>query len=452
MSIGRVAVARSGLRASGRRAVVSVGWLCVAGMVACNPESGADVVSSRPVAGDAPRGDAPWSRDELERLFATALPDALPPDTSNRFSDDPRAITLGRQLFYDPGLSGSGVFSCATCHAPELHFTDGKPKSIAAGTTARHAPTIEGAQLGPWFFWDGRADSLWAQAAGPIEHPHEMDGDRLSVVRYVAGRYREQLRELSPTFPTVASLASLPTRARPDAGAVVTEAGAAWSALPAAERDRITGAFVDVLKSIAAFERTVIPAPSAFDRYVDQLRATGGEHARIAEPALDAKELAGLRLFMREGACISCHHGPMLSDRAFHNLGLPLVGGFDGGRTDGAQKVRTSEFRCGSAWSDQQVCAELKYLNPEFPDFIAAFKTPTLRNVTRTAPYMHNGDFASLDAVLGFYSDLPGDPIAGHRELTLKPLKLDVAQREALKAFLRTLEAPVPASALPPAG
>ena len=101
--------------------------------------------------------------------------------------------------------------------------------------------------------------------------------------------------------------------------------------------------------------------------------------------------------------------------------------------------MAANEFNCSSRWSDAKDCPELQFLNPTFQDFQSAFKTPSLRNVARTAPYMHNGSFADLEAVLEFYSELPNKPLAGHRELTLEPLHLTPEETSALVAFLTAL-------------
>ncbi len=386
---------------------------------------------------------AAWSAAQLTELSRMRAVRTLPADPTNRVADNPAAAALGRALFYDPGLSGSGRFSCASCHDPAKHFTDALPLAVAAGTADRHTPSIEGSQLGPWFFWDGRADSLWAQAAGPVENPAEMDGDRLSAARHVLAAYPTAYVALFGAAPDLMA-ERFPARARPGDGPL----GEAWTALTAEDQDAVTGVFVNAMKAIAAFERTALPGDAAFDHYVDALLAgdaSGGGH-------LSDDAVAGLRRFVGDAGCSLCHHGPMLSDRAFHNLGTPEPRGFDPGRAVGARTVLTSPFNCAGRWSDapEGSCQELRFLNPAFDDFPSAFKTPSLRNVTLTAPYMHHGGFADLDSVLTFYSELPGKPVVGHRELTLQPLHLDEAARRELVAFLSSLEAPVVTAALAP--
>jgi cytochrome c peroxidase len=388
--------------------------------------------------GEAPppvAADAAWTPAELALLADLRLVTALPPDPSNRVADDPDAAALGQELFFDNGLSPAGI-SCAHCHQPALGFTDGLPLARGAGVADRHTPTIAGAQTGPYYFWDGRADSLWMQALGPLENPAEMASDRVFVAGVVAAKYAGPYEALFGPLP---DLVGLPAHGRPD----TTDPAelAAWRDLGERQVD-VDRVFANVGKAIAAYERQLLPGESAFDRYVDAL--PNGE--------LDPAALRGLQLFVRGANCVSCHNGPLFTDRAFHNLGLPEAGGgYDQGRTLGAMKLLASEFNCRGAFSDTADCQELRYLNPNFPDFESAFKTPTLRGVTATAPYMHNGGMAGLPDVLAFYSDLPGKPLQGHRELTLVPLHLDAGQRDDLVAFLHALDPdPLPEALISP--
>lgn len=369
----------------------------------------------------------------LASMHVAARP--VPPSPTNPVADDPEAVALGRTLFFDGGLSPSGAVSCATCHDPALHFSDGLPKGRGLGTTGRHTPVIEGSQFGPWFFWDGRADSLWAQAAGPMEHPDEMGSSRTFVARRVASVYAEAYAAVFGPAPDLSDPTRFPDIARPEPDRPSTPHARAWEAMDPGDREAVERVFVNALRAIAAYERTLLPAPAPFDRYAAAIAAgdpEGGGHLS------DAAE-RGLRLFIGRGQCASCHHGPMFTDRAFHALGLPAVGPVDLGRTVGARAVLASPWRCGGPHAPDTDCPELRYLDPSFQDFQGAFKTPTLRNVARTAPYMHDGSFATLRDVLAFYSLLPGSPPLGHRELTLAPLNLTPGETDDLLAFLEAL-------------
>lgn len=388
-----------------------------------------------------------WTPAEVAQLRQLRLDATLPPDPTNRWADDARAAELGQALFYDPGLSPSGGISCATCHSPTLGFADGRKVSAGVGETTRNAPAIPGSQFGPWLFWDGRADSLWAQAAGPIESPVEMGSDRMLVARRLTTAHGDRYAALAGDVPDLSDPARFPPRARPSPDPSDPLA-VAWSAMTPEDRALVDRLFVDAVKAIAAYERLLVPTEAPFDRYVDAVArgdATGGGH-------LDEAQIRGLSTFLRRGSCVSCHHGPILTDRAFHNLGLPFSGPFDAGREVGARQVLTHEFNCRSPWSDTPRCEELEYLDPTFPDFQQAFKTPTLRNVALTAPYMHHGELATLDEVVAFYDELPGDAASNHRELTLRPLGLTPADRADLVRFLQALTGdPLPEALVRPA-
>lgn len=382
-----------------------------------------------------------WSDEERAVLASLRLDPTVRPDPTNRWADEPAAAALGQALFFDAGLSGTNTVSCATCHQPALAFTDGRALAQGVGTAKRHTPSIVGSQNGPWFFWDGRADSLWSQALGPLENPAEMASDRTWVAKTVLAGYRD---EYAAIFGPPPDLSHLPDHAGPVDDAA---AAAAWTALGDADRAAVDRVFANVGKAIAAYERRLVPTPSAFDRYVAAVQAgdaTGGGH-------LDDAQIRGLSFFLRDGNCTSCHLGPWLTDRSFHNLGLPEPTGWDPGRTAGAALVADSPFNCAGPYSDTADCPELAYLDPTFQDFVNAFKTPTLRNVARTAPYMHHGGLATLEDVIAFYDELPGQPIAGHRELTLVPLGMTDAEKSDLIAFLRALDGdPLPPDLLEP--
>lgn len=387
-----------------------------------------------------------WTAAEVAQLRQLRLDATLPPDPTNRWADDARAAELGQALFYDPGLSPSGGVSCATCHSPALGFADGRKVSSGVGVTTRNSPAIPGSQFGPWLFWDGRADSLWAQAAGPIESPVEMGSDRMLVARRLTTAHRARYATLVGDVPDLSDPSRFPARARPGTDPSDPLA-VAWSAMSDDDRAVVNRLFVDAVKAIAAYERRLVPTDAAFDRYVDAVAqgdVSGGGH-------LDDAQIRGLSTFLRRGSCVSCHHGPLLTDRAFHNLGLPFSGPFDAGREVGARQVLSHEFNCRSPWSDTDRCEELEYLDPSFPDFQQAFKTPTLRNVALTGPYMHHGELAALDDVVAFYDELPGDAASNHRELTLRPLGLTPADRADLVRFLEALTGdPLPEALLRP--
>lgn len=384
-----------------------------------------------------------WSSDELEVLRSLWLGsrEPLAPDPSNRFADDTAAARLGHRLFFDSLLSADNTVSCATCHRPELQFQDGLPLARGVGRTDRRTMTVVGTAGSPWLFWDGRKDSQWAQALGPLESPVEHGTDRTSVVRHVADRYRGEYEAVFGTLPD-------PGRLPPKAGPVTDPgARAAWEVMDPGDRDAVNRAYANVGKALAAYQRSLQHGPSRFDRYVERLLE--GDAAGAAG-ILDEEEEAGLRLFIGKGQCVNCHNGPLFTDDFFHNTGVPAVRGLpeDRGRATGALQVRQDEFNCLGPYSDAtpRDCAELRYMVAEGEELVRAFRTPSLRGVAERAPYMHAGQLASLSEVLAHYDRSPKAP-AGRSELRALRLRLSATERARIEAFLATLSAPVDAPA-----
>jgi cytochrome c peroxidase len=351
--------------------------------------------------------------DILKSLWLESLPE-LPPDRSNAVADNPEAAEFGRQLFFDPRFSANGGISCATCHQPERRFTDGLRKAQAIGTTARHTPSIVGSAYSPWQFWDGRRDSQWAQALAPLEDPNEHATDRAMVLGLIAedAVYRSTYESLFGALPD----------------------------LPSTEAFLLNTAFANVGKSIAAFERTLMPTSSRFDDYVEAV--VDGDRDRQTELMAD-DEIWGLRLFIAEANCTQCHNGPLFTNHEFHNTGVISFPGDvpDKARVAGVAEVMISEFNCRSAYNDdpERRCDELEFARKGI-DLIGAQKTPSLRNLENTAPFMHKGQLATIADVLAHYNEAP-DAMIGHNEA--KPLGLSGRELVQLESFLATLSAPV---------
>lgn len=359
-----------------------------------------------------------------------------PADPSNRVADDPRAAALGRQLFFDPRLSADGKVACASCHRPEHGFSDPLPLSRGIGTTDRSSMTLIGAAWQNWFFWDGRKDSLWSQALAPLEAANEHGLDRVAAVRVVTQHHRQAYEQIFGKLP---DLRRLPAHASPLGN---PRERRAWNALPPPTRNDVTRAFANLGKSIAAWERTLSLTPSRFDRYAEALARADTAAMRAS---LSPDEVAGMRLFIGPARCIHCHNGPLFSNGEFHATGVRYSEQpQDAGRAGSLQAVRKDEFNCLGAYSDAQpeACAALRFLPQHWPGKPGAFKVPTLRNVSRTAPYMRTGEMGSLRAVLDHYN--AGSRIAFASERTdIFPLNLSPRELNQIVAFLGALESPV---------
>ncbi|MDA0833813.1 MAG: cytochrome-c peroxidase [Planctomycetota bacterium] len=293
------------------------------------------------------------------------LPRSIPSPEDNPFTE--AKVSLGKQLFFDPRLSGNNTMSCATCHLPEKAFGDGlaRAKGHNEKRLARNTQTVLNVGFYTRYFWDGRAESLEAQALEPIASPDEMNQNLDDLERELndISGYKRQFQDVF--------------------GTTVTRDG--------------------IAKALAAFQRTLITKPSPFDRYL-----AGDKNA------LKADEIRGLELFRGAAGCIRCHHGPLLSDSKFYRLGV--------------------SFRdVGLAGVTQ---------NPEDK---GKFRTPTLRNIADTGPYMHNGSMETLDDVVTFY--YRGVPRKTPDELPLDIVPISgqsFSEISDIVAFLKTLSGDPP--------
>ena len=357
----------------------------------------------------------------------------LPPNPTNQFADNEGAAKLGQGLFFDTRLSINGMIACATCHQAENDWTDGKPLSEGLQQVSRNAPTLWNLGYQRWYFWDGRKDSLWSQALGPIEHPLEMGGSRLRVYRLLSESkpYRDLYEEVFGELPHLTSVVEIED-ARPVVEDPENVMHQVWEKLSESDQSIINDVFSNAGKSIAAYQRKLISTDSPFDQFVRGLR-TGKEKDLNS---LSAAAIRGLILFTGRGQCILCHTGSNFTDNEFHNIGLdrgdnPL----DQGRYPAIDQVKSDPFNGKGAFSDD---TSLHYVAIK-DNNLGEFKTPTLRNVANTAPYMHDGRFASLREVVEFYSTLPDTPAIGHREESLQPLNLSSSEIDDLIAFLQSL-------------
>ncbi|MEI2722888.1 MAG: cytochrome c peroxidase [Verrucomicrobiota bacterium] len=318
---------------------------------------------------------APHIDDEIKPGFRDIglLPLVVFP-ANNPYSD--AKAELGKKLFFEARLSGSGQISCASCHDPDLAFADGRTVSFGheRKELKRNAPTVLNTAFNEALFWDGRAASLEQQAADVVNNQDEMHSSA-EFVKENLGRIPGYTNEFAAMFgsPEV-------TLAR-------------------------------VAQAIATFERTVTSRGNNFDSFL-----------RGDTNALSDEAVRGLHLFRTTARCINCHNGPNFTDGSFHNEGLTYY---------------------GRKYEDLG-----RYAVTKDPQDVGKFKTPSLRNIARTGPYMHNGLF-DLDGVLNMYNaGMPtvrrtpkqkDDPMFPVKSPLLQSLGLNKQDLADLKAFLESL-------------
>lgn len=381
---------------------------------------------------------AQWTEEQqrlINSLSLTNLP-PLPEDPSNNVADNLLAAELGQHLYFDTRLSSNNSVACATCHKPELMFTDGLRLAVGLDIGPLHTPGLVGLSYSPWFYWDGRKDSQWAQALAPLEARHEHASDRVQLLHLLASddAYVEMYEQLFGPLPRGLEL--------PDSASPLgdSQQQSAWNSMDENARRTVSRFFSNLGKAIAAYQRKIIPGPSRFDEYADRLaRSSSTRQGDL----LTSAEIAGLNLFIGKAQCVGCHNSPLFTNNEFHNTGVLAVSGQlpSMGRYEGIRTARDDPFNCLGEFSDATAsqCIELRFARDE-NDLVGAHKTPTLRNVTLTAPYMHTGQIASLEDVIEHYNNAPTSMLS-HNEA--KPLGLRSVERRQLQSFLQTLTSPL---------
>lgn len=346
---------------------------------------------SSPAVVDSSCPGSELSAAECESALPLAQPSELPAARGNAYADDETAAMLGFHLFFNTEL-GKGT-GCPVCHQPELAFTDRLSVSVGKSEGKRNAPTVFNVARMSVMFWDGSADSVWSQPLFAIENPTEMDSSRLELAHLVAAT--PLLRDdYEKVFGALPEMSAWPSAGKPG--------DAAFDDLEAEVQDEVNRLAANVGKAFEAYERKNATGMAPLDRFL------AGDTSQLIPAAQ-----RGLRVFI-EQKCDSCHSGPLLSDERYHDVGFPSLPDAepDAGRAGGLAILRANPFNLNGPYADP---------GPGVPNEIpeqeegmeGAFRTPSLRNVTRTAPYGHDGALATLGEVLELHAPDLADEARG---------------------------------------
>ncbi|GJM23177.1 MAG: methylamine utilization protein [Planctomycetota bacterium] len=375
---------------------------------------------------------------ELAREFSP-LPEP-PADPTNAVYEDLDAALLGQALFFDTRFSSNGEVSCATCHEPALGFGDGRKLAKGVAHHPRHSMTLWNVAYNRWFFWDGRKDSLWSQALGPLEDAREHGSSRLEIVHALADA-PELVRaytEVFGAFPNVSDSSRFPAAGRPVAEQPRHPHQVAWDTMSADDQRTVNRVFTNFGKLLAAYQRQLVSRRAPFDVFVEGLADNDPEKLAALSPSAQR----GFTLFAGKAACHICHDGPTFSDLEFHSNRVATGEGVDPGRALGVLQLKVDPFNGASEFADDGGARATRKLQitPRGWHIPGEFKTPSLRNVAVTAPYMHEGQIATLAEVVHFYSTLEGAaPPDPKGEKLITAVQLTDAEQADLIAFLESL-------------
>lgn len=496
-------------------------------------------------------GSCGWTDEEKAALVSMSTYPGTPSDASNKYTNNADAIQLGKLLYHDTRFSGPSVqvdalgrtmpfgrvakgdnvgVACVSCHDAAHGGVDPTASpgnvSVGAGWSFSNAVSTCNASFYSLHLWNGRLDSLWAQAVADNENNLTTNGNRLHTAWVIADHYHDRYNAVFTENPLPLEGTSAAWQARietqgalagqcqtgsagcpADCRAVTSTTGTSgcWPRFPLAgkpgkvagcqsgdasepfgdafdcmadeDQKAVTRILVGFGKSIAAYENQLVTRDAPFDKWVSDVRADRGDESTAISDA--AKR--GARLFVGKAGCNECHNTWLMSDNKFHNVGVdqagPAIPRVDDcpagaacdcapasdthagpknclpwGAFDGIGKLQQNKFRRDSAWSDDSSATTAgSYVTLNLSDkggevLIGAYRTPSLRNISQSAPYFHNGSVAKLEDVIAHYNNGGSGLAPGNRAPALKPLYLSQDEQEQLVAFLRTLDnAPLPA-------
>jgi cytochrome c peroxidase len=360
------------------------------------------------VLAGAVRAELLLSDDEIQQTLSFGpWPISFQSDPSNRVSSDTRAIALGAALFNDPVLSVDGAFSCASCHDPEQAFTTSDARALGRVLLDRNTPSLRNLAGLRWYGWAGKSDSLWAASLHPITEEQEMAHSTESLKTAIS----ESI--------------------------YIDDFEAIFGDIQIQDPELV---LVNTAKTLSAYLETLATGRTQFDDFRDAL-----ENQDLAAAA-NYPEAAqrGLQLFIGRGNCVLCHNGPRFSNNEFHDAGVPYFLSeteVDDGRFGGLNFLLSNAYTLDGNWSDdaeKQGAWVVRSVRRSHSDF-GTFRTPSLRGVAETAPYMHDGSLIDLDSVIRHYSEIDTERLHADGEAILSELSLSEQEIADLAAFLESL-------------
>jgi cytochrome c peroxidase len=379
--------------------------------------------------------------EQVREMFAGMSPlPAVPADTTNAFADNAAAATFGQRLFFDEKFSGPmtatgdtnlgavnevGKVSCASCHSgPALDDERSDPATVSKGTGlhTRNSPAVVNSAFYAWTNWGGRFSAQWELPLVVVENGAIMNGNRLALVHRIRTEYETDYEAVFGAIPD--EVAGYPASGKPGV--------AEFDNLPAADKTIVNRILVNYSKALQAYMRKLVSREAPFD-----LLMAGDDNA------MSEAEMRGALLFGKNG-CMECHSGPTFSDQKFHDLGVPQTGAnvpaTDEGRFANTPALTGAAnlFNRDGDFSDDKNTGKLQTIPNPIPDsWKGAFRTPSLRGVALTAPYMHSGQLATLSDVLDFY-EIGVNANTGAGE-PLPDITISLAEKADMIAFLGSL-------------
>lgn len=403
---------------------------------------------------------------------------------------------FGRKLFFDTRLSSDNSVSCASCHQPEKFFTDGVKTSSTRSVLHRNTPSVVNSGYLPWLFWDGRATSLTAQVRGPLESEHEQLSNWTHLARVILQFYQSEYQEFfepvpqtvlgmedvlpkpseNRLSPKIAAFALRTLQDSPLQKTILKEAQTLrvqptsivanyiihvrkassngkletmyedFEKLTFTQKQTLQTVVQNIGQALAYYQTSLQALNSPFDQFAQKFLDSQNDRLSFNEN-FQQEELEGLHIFFKKARCASCHFGSLFSDNGFHNIGVGSTSELvDFGRAGALLQLQQDAANCSKevlSVATNHACEELKYINVDAIETLGAFRTPSLRNLAKTAPYFHNGQAANLQEVLDFYNNPPLKAPIGEVEGSLVEISLNGREKDRLIRFLLSLSSEI---------